>query len=235
MGKTCLVVKHVDFEGLGLLRDLLQERDYDFRYAHANDGEVNCENFVKSDLVIVLGGPYGAYEGDKHPFIKNEIECVRARLASGKPLLGICLGAQLMAAALGAKVASSGSREIGWRSVTLTPEGRKSCLAPLETQPILHWHGDNCELPDGCTRLAYNDFCSVQAFYVKPHQLGVQFHMEVAPERLDVWVSRSEQSLKMVGLTADDIRAQAKEHGEATRKVGQQIYGAWLDSLEAAR
>jgi GMP synthase (glutamine-hydrolysing) len=232
--KTCLVVRHVDFEGLGLLCNLLRERNYDFRYAHATDSDISCNGFLKEDLVIVLGGPYGVYEADKYPFIKNEINCISARLESGKPLLGICLGAQMMAAALGAKVAFSGSKEVGWHEVTLTPAGKKSLLSPLEGQPILHWHGDNCEMPDGCTCLAYSDFCPVQAFQLKPHQLGLQFHMEVEAERIDRWLPSSRESLRLANLTEDDVRAQAKRHGEAARKVGNKILGAWLDSLENA-
>ena len=233
--KTCLVVRHVDFEGLGLLCDLLRARDYNFRYAHAMDDDISCNGFLKEDLVIVLGGPFGVYEADKYPFIRNEINCVSARLDSGKPLLGICLGAQMMAAALGAKVAFSGGKEIGWHEVKLTDEGKKSLLAPLEGQPILHWHGDNCEMPQGCTRLAYTGFCPVQAFQKSPVQLGLQFHAEVEAERIERWLPSSQDSLKLAGLTDDDIRAQAKQHGELARKVGNQILGAWLDSLESAR
>lgn len=233
--KTCLVVRHSDYEGLGLLSHLLRERGYEFRYIEAACGkETCCDNFLESYLVIVLGGPFGVYEADKYSFIENEINCIRARLDSGKPLLGICLGAQMMAAALGAKVAFSGSKEIGWREVTLTDAGKTSLLAPLQGNPILHWHGDNCDLPEGCTLLAYNDFCPVQAFQKSPVQLGLQFHMEVPVESIESWIAGSEKSLKLAGLTGDDVRAQAKQYGAFANDIGNKIFGNWLDSLERA-
>ncbi|MES2905851.1 MAG: glutamine amidotransferase [Pseudomonadota bacterium] len=231
--KTCLVVRHVNFEGLGMLCDILRERNYEFRYADAASDNVCCEKALDDDLMIVLGGPFGVYEADKYPFIKKEIDCIKKRLDSNKPLLGICLGAQMMATALGAKVAFSGGKEIGWHGIKLTDEGKKSLLAPLEGQPVLHWHGDNCEMPKDCIKLAYNDFCPVQAFQVAPHQLGLQFHMEVEAGRIERWIESSEESLKLAGLTSDDVRAQAIEHGEAAFAVGNTIFNNWFDHIEA--
>lgn len=231
--KSCLVIRHVNFEGLGLLAHLLREHEYEYRYSDAASDEVCCEEVERHDLVIVLGGPFGVYEADKYPFIQKEIDCIRKRLESERPILGICLGAQMMAAAMGAKVASSGGKEIGWREVTLTNEGRNSFLAPLEGQPILHWHGDNCELPSGCTCLAYNDFCPVQAFQRTPVQLGLQFHMEVEADRIERWIVSSEEGLRIAGLAGDDIRAQAKKHGAAAYETGNRIFNDWFKSLEA--
>jgi GMP synthase (glutamine-hydrolysing) len=232
--KTCLVVRHVNFEGLGLLGGCLRARDYHSFYVDAQDTKLSKEHFLEAGLVIVLGGPFGVYEADKYPFIRKEIDLIRIRLESDKPFLGICLGAQMMASALGAKVASSGSKEIGWHGVELTEEGKKSHLAPLAGKPVLHWHGDNCGLPQGCARLAYNNFSPVQAFQRRNDQLGLQFHMEVEAERIERWIASSEDGLRLAKLTGDDVRAQAKQHGEAAFKVGHEIFGAWLDSLEVA-
>src|ERR1700719_1784110 len=118
--RTCLAVRHVAFEDLGLLGPLLAARGYDIRYHDAGIARFDAETLVAPDLVIVLGGPIGVYERDSYPFIADEIAAIAARLAANKPTLGICLGAQMMAAALGARVAPGPVKEIGWAPLTLT-------------------------------------------------------------------------------------------------------------------
>ena len=162
--KSCLAVRHVAFEDLGLLGPLLADRGYDVRYHDAGIERFDVESFLAPDLVIVLGGPIGVYESETYPFIAGEVAAIGRRLDADRPMLGICLGAQMMAAALGARVAPGPVKEIGWAPLTLTDAGRKSVLAPLGATPVLHWHGDNCELPSGCERLAFTPHCPVQAF-----------------------------------------------------------------------
>ncbi len=145
MTKTCLAVRHVAFEDLGLLGRLVAARGYGVRYHDAGVQPIDAETLLAPDLLIVLGGPIGVYERDAYPFIADEVAAITGRLAADKPMLGICLGAQLMAAALGASVAPGPVKEIGWAPLTLSSAGRKSVLAPLGETPVLHWHGDNCE------------------------------------------------------------------------------------------
>src|SRR5579863_249412 len=168
MTRTCLAVRHVAFEDLGLLGPLLSARGYDVRYHDAGIEPFAADSLVAPDLVVVLGGPIGVYEQDTYPFIAGEIAAVAARLQSNKPILGICLGAQMMAAALGARVAPGPVKEIGFAPLTLSEAGQASVLAPLATTLVLHWHGDNCELPRGCTLLASTTHCPVQAFARTP-------------------------------------------------------------------
>src|SRR4051812_27720600 len=106
--KTCLAVRHVNFEGLGLLGALLRERGYHTLYIDAHDPALTQEKFIEAGLVIVLGGPHAVYEAEKYPFLQKEIDLARARLQADKAILGICLGAQIMTVALGGKVAPSG-------------------------------------------------------------------------------------------------------------------------------
>jgi GMP synthase (glutamine-hydrolysing) len=162
--RTCLVVGHVAFEDLDLLAPIIAERGYEIRYLQAGVDRIETADVKAPELLVVLGGPIGVYETDTYPFIRDEIAAIRARLDTDKPMLGICLGAQLMAAALGARVAPGPVKEIGWTPVTLTEAGKQSVLATLATTPVLHWHGDNCELPAGCERLASTEHCPVQAF-----------------------------------------------------------------------
>src|SRR5260370_18106695 len=149
MAKACLAVRHVAFEDLGLLGPLVAARGYEVRYHDAGIDRFDSDMLIAPDLVIVLGGPIGVYEAETYPFIAGEIAAIAARLAANKPMLGICLGAQMMAAALGARVAPGPVKEIGWAPLTLTAAGAASVLAALGATPVLHWHRDHRELPSG--------------------------------------------------------------------------------------
>lgn len=235
MPKTCLAVRHVAFEDLGLLGPLIAARGYDIRLHDAGVDRFDAQTFVAPDLAVVLGGPIGVYETDAYPFIGDEIAAIAARLASNKPMLGICLGAQMMAAALGARVAPGAVKEIGWAPLTLTAAGRASVLAPLgDKNPVLHWHGDNCELPAGCERLAATAHCPVQAFWRTPSQLALQFHLETEPARFETWLVGHTVELGKAGIDPREVRRQVHTLGPATRELGAKVLGAWLDSAGAA-
>jgi GMP synthase (glutamine-hydrolysing) len=233
--KKCLAVRHVAFEDLGLLGPLVSSRGYGVRYHDAGVQPIDAETLLAPELLIVLGGPIGVYEGKTYPFIADEVAAIAARLQADKPILGICLGAQMMAAALGAGVAPGPVKEIGWSPLTLTDEGQKSVLAPLGATPVLHWHGDNCELPDGCTKLASTQHCPVQAFMRAPSQLALQFHLESEPARFESWLVGHTVELGKAGIDPRELRRQARTLGSATRELGQKVLSAWLDkAVEAA-
>jgi GMP synthase (glutamine-hydrolysing) len=231
--KTCLAVRHVAFEDLGLLGPLVAARGYDIRYHDAGIERFDAATLTAPDLLIVLGGPIGVYESKAYPFITDEIAAIAARIAANKPMLGICLGAQLMAAALGARVAPGPAKEIGWAPLMLTAAGRASVLAPLGTTPVLHWHGDNCDLPDHCERLASTPSCPVQAFSRTPLQLALQFHLETEPARFEAWLVGHTAELGKAGIDPRDVRAQVHTYGPATREIGCRVLAAWLDAAAA--
>ena len=233
MTKTCLAVRHVAFEDLGLLGPLVEARGYELCYCDAGIEGFDANTLLARDLVIVLGGPIGVYEGDVYPFIAGEIAAIAARLEAGKPILGICLGAQMMAAALGARVAPGPVKEIGWAPLTLTPAGQASVLAPLGTAPVLHWHGDNCELPARCERLASTTHCPVQAFARAPSQLALQFHIETEPARFENWLVGHTVELGKAAIDPRKLREEARSLGPATRELGGKVLATWLDSLPA--
>lgn len=229
--KTCLVLRHVAFEDLGLLAPLLAERGYAVRYVEAGIDGLAAAMLTEPALVVVLGGPIGVYETGAYPFVTAEIGAIEARLAVDKPILGICLGAQLMAAALGARVAPGPVKEIGWSAVTLTQAGRASVLSPLSTAPVLHWHGDNCELPAGCLRLALTEACPVQAFARMPSQLALQFHLEAAPNRIEQWLVGHAVELGKARIDPRELRSQARTYGAATAAAGRAVFADWLDQV----
>jgi len=234
MSRTCAVVRHVAFEDLGLLAPALTKRGYEIRYLEAGIDRIAGDSLVAPDLVIVLGGPIGVYETDAYPFLADEIAAVAARIGADKAILGVCLGAQLMAAALGARVAPGPVKEIGFAPLTLTERGLTSVLAPLTDTPVLHWHGDNCDLPAGCVRLASTPHCPVQAFMRAPSQLALQFHLETEPSRFEAWLIGHTVELAKAGIAPQSLREQAQKFGAASRERGQKILEAWLDSIVAS-
>jgi GMP synthase (glutamine-hydrolysing) len=231
MSKSCLAVRHVAFEDLGLLGPLLSARGYDVHYHDAGIERFDAGTLLEADLVVVLGGPIGVYECETYPFVTDEIAAVAARLHANKPILGICLGAQMMAAALGARVAPGPVKEIGYAPLTLMASGQFSVLAPLATRPVLHWHGDNCELPAGCECLASTRDCPVQAFSRTPTQLALQFHLETDPARFEAWLVGHAVELGKAGLDPRKLRDQARTLGPQMREVGQKVLSAWLDTV----
>src|SRR5579872_6245867 len=214
MPKICLAVRHVAFEDLGLLGPLVNARGYDIRYHDAGIDSFEADTLGAPDLVIVLGGPIGVYETDAYPFIPGEIAAVAARLKADKPMLGICLGA---------RVAPGPAKEVGWAPLTLSEAGRTSVLAPLGTSPVLHWHGDNCELPAGCEGLASTPHCPVQAFARAPSQLALQFHLEIEPARFESWLVGHTVELGKAGIDPRELRRQAQMLGPATRDLGGKV------------
>jgi len=229
MAKLCLAIRHVAFEDLGLLGPLLRARGYEVRYHDAGIDPFGRETLLAPDLVVVLGGPIGVYEGAVYPFIAGEIAAIEARLDAEKPMLGICLGAQMMAAALGARVAPGPIKKIGFAPVTLTSAGETSVLAPLGNAPVLHWHGDNCALPTGCEPLAATANCPVQAFARRPSQLALQFHLETEPARFESWLVGHTVELGKAGIDPRDLRAQLHTLGPAARERGGKVLADWLD------
>ena len=231
VSRTCLVLGHVAFEDLDLLAPIITEHGYDVRYLQAGIDPIHVAELGAPDLLVVLGGPIGVYEADTYSFIRDEIAGISARLEADKPVLGICLGAQLMAASLGARVARGPVKEIGWAPVMLTDAGKGSVLASLAATPVLHWHGDNCELPGGCERLASTEHCPVQAFRRRPWQLALQFHLEVDAARFERWLIGHTVELAKAGLDPNELRTQARTQGAATAQAGRAVFSSWLQSI----
>ncbi len=231
MPKTALAIRHVAFENVGVWRDVLADHGYTLAYAEAGVDDLDAEALAAADLLIVLGGPIGVYETDAYPFLVDEIAAVRRRLDRQKPLLGVCLGAQLMAAALGARVAPGPVKEIGYGPIELTDAGRASPLARLNSLPVLHWHGDNCDLPAGAELLAATPPCPVQAFRVGRAALGLQFHVEADPARIEAWLVGHAFELGKAGVDPRVLRADALRLGAATATAGREVLSDWLGAL----
>lgn len=226
--KTVLALRHVHFEDLGIFEPVLQAHGYAIRYVDATIETLNELDVSTPDLMVVLGGPIGAFDDELHPFVPDELALVAQRLQSGKPMLGICLGAQFMARALGGDVRSMGVKEIGFSPLALTVAGQQSPLALLGEVPVLHWHGDRFTIPDNAVHLASSAVCDNQAFSVGPNVLGLQFHLEADVARIEQWLVGHASELAQAGISPVSLREQALQHGPALQKAAVAILQAWL-------
>lgn len=231
--KTAIAIRHVPFEDAGLLEAVLHRSGYRLHYREAGMEALDDEGTRQADLVIILGGPIGVYEGDSYPFLRDEIALARHRLDEKRPMLGICLGAQIMARAAGARVYPSGIKEIGWSPLTLTEAGRSSVLAPIGEHAVLHWHGDTFDLPPGADCLASTPLIAHQAFSIGRHALGLQFHLEAGEAGLERWyIGHACEIAGVAGVDVPDLRRQAEKHARALAPAAEAVFKAWLSGLD---
>jgi GMP synthase (glutamine-hydrolysing) len=233
--RHALVLSHVAFEDLGTLEAPLRERGFEIESVLAASARFPLPQAESCDLLVVLGGPIGVYDDQDYPVLRDEIACIRQRLAARKPILGICLGAQLMAAALGARVyPGRNSAEIGWFPLQAapnvpTPAWFASLLAAGLS--VFHWHGDTFDLPPGVLHLAKSEKYENQAFAMENFALGLQFHPEVTAAGLESWYVGHASELHHAGIGVACLRSAAQEHGAALEEAAARFWRLWLDAF----
>ena len=214
--KSVLVLRHEPSVSMGSLAGVLAEAELDVRQFDLFESVPDRLPWGEAAGLVVLGGAMSANDGDRFPFLLAELDWIRAAVHREVPLLGICLGAQLLAKALGAAVYRNAQPEIGWRQVELLPTAADDRLfrdrAPEET--VFHWHGDTFDLPAGAVHLARSPVCRHQAFRYGAAAYGLQFHVEMVPDLLELWLREAAldevpRALSPPDLTA--IRAAANE------------------------
>ena len=230
-----MVFQHVAAEPLGTLHARSRARGHRIRFHNFQrhpDAQPNVERYHG---LIVLGGPMNVMDQHLHPHLKTELLAIEAALRQDKPVLGICLGAQLLAHVLGAPVRRHCEQEIGWYDLITTSRGREdSVLGHLgEVAPVFQWHGCTYDLPSGAVQLARTESCEQQAFRFGTNAYGFQFHMEADEAMIERWLRlpayREELAAASIGRDEESIRAVTMARMAAMRPLAELTFNRFLD------
>lgn len=227
--KTIYAIQHLAFEDLGALEDVLYELGFRVRYFEAGVEDLS-KALEYTGLTIILGGPIGVYEANDYPFLQQEIDLLKLRLDKKLPTLGICLGAQLIAHALGAKVYAGHVKEIGWSTLDIR-YANQNLLAPLANTPVLHWHGDTFDLPERATLLASSNIYSNQAFQIGSNILALQFHIEVANESLEKWLIGHSCELRKASINIPQLRQDNLKYAPNLAPIAAEILSNFMRQI----
>lgn len=222
-----LIFRHVPFEGPGTLQDELERRRLRYREVNLYE-EAAPKNLDGCNGLIIMGGPMNVYEETEYPFLKDEDRLIKEALARKIPMIGVCLGAQLMAKAAGARVTKGKKKEIGWYPLYLTEEAKTDPAfkgLPREIE-VFQWHGDTFEIPQRAVRLASSELFPNQAFRVGNNAYAFQFHIEVTAEIIKEWIDINEEELAGVKdyIDSKKIIAESRERAEGLGKLAEIIY-----------
>lgn len=234
----CIALYHVRFEDLGNFAEPLERAGYDITYRHAGAAPLSLDEWRDTDLVVVLGGPIGASDTDSYPWLADEIIGLALRLSLERPTLGICLGAQLMAVALGGKVVrrrghvAATALEIGWSRLDIGAAAGP--LEELRAVEVMHWHGDNIVLPVGVLSGASTPGTPCQAFQLGKHALAIQFHAEFQGSALEEWLTGHAVELACAGLDLQTLREGTARHADKLAAAGASMLRCWLAELTPA-
>ena len=232
-----LTVQHVPYEGPGLVGQALGAKDIPLSIRRPFEGESVPHDLDGASGLLVMGGPMGVYEADRHPYLGDEMKLIERAMAAGAPVLGICLGSQLVARVLGAEVRKGAKKEIGWHTVALTEDAlRDPLFKGLESSFVaFHWHGDVFDLPRGAVRLASSDATRDQGFRQGTNVYGLLFHMEVTEGILEGMTRAGGDELSEVGATRGAILAGADAHLTSLSERAGRVFAGWADQVAAYR
>lgn len=234
MSKVC-VLQHINCETPGLIGVDLRRAGVAFEIINSHAGVPVPETVAAYDGLLVMGGPQSVNEQDKFPFLRQELRLIESALAAHKPILGICLGSQLLASALGARVSKAAKKEIGWYPVKLTPASKQDALwsAAPQTFTAYHWHGDIFDLPADAVALASSDQTACQAFRHGTNAYGMLFHMEISEPIIGEMVMMFADELHHAGVDARQIITGARKHLPALHAVGGPVFANWAKLVTA--
>jgi len=232
--RRLLIFQHVPYEILGTLDPLLRKAEFDLCYVNFDQQPNARPDVTQYDGLIVLGGPMNCDESDRYPHLATEIELIRQSIDEGKPVLGICLGAQLIARALGARVTPNETKEIGWYELNPTTAGRTDALfAHFDaSQMIFQWHGDRFDIPQGATHLATSPDCPSQAFRYHDNVYALQFHLEVDAPMIHRWLQEPTMVREAISVGGEgypqQIDAATKLHIDPSVALGNRVFGEFI-------
>lgn len=232
--EAILVFQHDPLEDLGVFAQVLERHHAHFRTVRLFQDETPNEDWESIRALVILGGPMSVHEEERYPFLKWEKTIIRTALKQGISILGICLGAQLIAAATGAQVYQGNFKEIGWYPISVTPEGQMdSLLGYLPERPtVFQWHRDGFDLPKGAQRLASSLYYDNQAFRIGKKVYGLQFHLEVTPAMIDRYMDERWKELAQVPyISPDKIRADTRSYAQTSKHYGERFFSEFLRRL----
>lgn len=229
--KTIYAIQHLAFEDLGSLEDIFYDFGFRVRYFEAGVDDLTPA-FNYEGLTVILGGPIGVYETEDYPFLKDEVEGLKQRLLENKPTIGICLGAQLIAHALGAKVYAGHQKEIGWSELEIKSlDSDSNVLTSLENIKVLHWHGDTFDLPSNATLLASSTIYPNQAFSIGNNILALQFHLEMIEESFEKWLIGHTCEIRHAGLSIPQLREDNKLYAKKLESKSREVIQTFLEKI----
>lgn len=234
MMKPVLALRHVRHEHLGTLEAIFRRYGLVFQYV---DVLVETPRAFQPDQLaglVVLGGPMSVDETQRYPALAAEAGWIKDAVELGLPVLGICLGSQLLAKALGARVYANRVKEIGWYSLELTSAAQWDRLFAgcASSQTVFQWHGDTFELPSGAVHLARSAVCPHQAFRYGERAYGLQFHLEVTAELIDEWLIQPDNHRELAGLDyidPDEIRRRTPREMPALAALGEEVLSRFAE------
>ena len=201
-----LFIKHIDIEGPGTIADFLQDNKLQYEIVDLSRGDRVPRLEKTFQAIICLGGPMNVYEEDKYPFLREEDGLLKRVIEEQAPFLGVCLGAQLIAKAAGARVSKNPVKEIGWYKTVLNDEGLQDGLFQgfPEIFKVFQWHGDTFSIPQGGKRLAFSELCQNQVLKHGRNCYGIQFHVEITRDMIAEWADAYQSELESLkGLVSD--------------------------------
>jgi GMP synthase (glutamine-hydrolysing) len=231
--KHVSIIQHHPVEDLGIIAEILHQAGIAPQYIRSFEGQSVPKEIGDGAGLIIMGGPQSAYQQDRFPWLRDEMRLIEDALNRGRPILGICLGSQLLAAALGAKVYHGKQKEIGWHRITFTDFAGKDILFAGEPSSLtaFHWHGDVFDLPRGATLLASSALIAHQAYRYGQNAYGLLFHMEVTLPQVLAMVETFADELQSAGINGTAIKLNAHSHLPALQKIGRGVFARWVAML----
>ena len=229
------VLQHHPVENLGTIADALEGAALAWQYVRVNEGQSVPRDMKGAGGLIVMGGPMGVYQTDRYPWLRDEMALINDSIKRNLPVLGICLGAQILAAALGAKVErNANGKEIGWHPIKLEDAAKddRLCRDLPDTLTPFHWHGDIFELPAGAVSLAKSEKTPCQMFRYGDKAYGIQFHFEVTRDAVAAMAEAFAKEVDREKIDAGAMITRAAELTPALEKIADTVFSRWASPIQ---
>jgi GMP synthase-like glutamine amidotransferase len=235
--RRVLVLQHAAPEGPGLIARAVEARELAIQIVRSFEGERVPADVGDAVGLVVLGGPMSVHDADRFPYLRQEMKLIEQGMKAGCPVLGVCLGSQLLASVLGARVVKAPRKEVGWHRVTLNDDGLADPVFKGSESSFMgfHWHGEIFSLPQGATSLARSELTSHQAFRYGTSVYGILFHLEVTQEIIEAMAAAFAAELAELGETTSSLLSDSADHLAPLAERGGRALAVWADFLASRR